>query len=389
MAQSLFSPAIRINDRAITWYEIDQREEFLRLLRAPGDLRKTAIEQLIDDRLRRDAAADMDIRITEEETLEAMSEFASRTELTREQFVQELEQGGVDEETYRDFVISGVLWREVVRARFGPRAQVSEAEVDRALALSSRRGGARVLLSEIVLPARPGERAEAEAVAADLKSIRGFDAFANAARQLSAAPSRNAGGRIEWIPIGNLPPQIAAQLLTLAPGQVTDPIRTDQAIIVFQLRALEEVDAPPAQAVAVDYARFLIPGGRSPEAYSEAARIAAETDTCDDLYGIAQGKPEEWLDRVVLPSAQVPADIAVELAKLDENEVSTALTTADGGALVFLMLCGRTLELTEDVSRDDVRRQLVNARVASYADSYLSELRAEAFIVYEDESLRP
>ena len=89
MAQGLFSPAIKINDRAITQYEIEQRTLFLQVLRAPGDLRETAVEQLIDDRLRREAAAELSLTITEEETLEAMSEFAARAELTREQFLEE------------------------------------------------------------------------------------------------------------------------------------------------------------------------------------------------------------------------------------------------------------------------------------------------------------
>ena len=125
--------------------------------------------------------------------------------------------------------------------------------------------------------------------------------------------------------------------------------------------------------------RLLHSGGAA-----EAARIRAEVDTCDDLYGLAKGLPEDHLLREVLPVEEVPTEIALELAKLDEGESSTAL-----GEGVFLMLCGRTSALSEDVSREQIRSQLSNQRLASYADSYLAELRAEAHIVYEDPSLRP
>jgi peptidyl-prolyl cis-trans isomerase SurA len=107
-------------------------------------------------------------------------------------------------------------------------------------------------------------------------------------------------------------------------------------------------------------------------------------DTCDDLYGIAKGQPEERLVIEVLPVAEIPADYAMELAQLDDNEVSTALTTADGQNLVFLMLCGRTRVLPEEVSRDEVLAQLRNQRIQAYANSYLEELKSDAHIEYLD-----
>ena len=65
---------------------------------------------------------------------------------------------GVAPQTVRDFVASGVVWRELIRGLFGPRSQVTEAEIDRALAYSTGGGGVRVLLSEIVLPTAPEVR---------------------------------------------------------------------------------------------------------------------------------------------------------------------------------------------------------------------------------------
>ncbi len=378
---NLFAPAIRVNDQVITRYELNQRIVFYELLRAPGDLEELAIDRLIEERLQLQAAKQFGIEVSEEQLQAGMEEFAGRANLDVEKFVAALGQAGVAPETFQDFVHAGIAWRGVVAGLFRPRAQVSDAEIDRALAIGTGVGGVRVLLSEIFLPAdTPQRRDAAMRRATELSNITTIGAFSAAARKYSAAPSRGRGGRQDWIPIGNLPPAIRAQILTLAPGHVTDPIEVPNAVALFQLRDLEETDAPDQEAVSVEFARYFIPGGRSEKALSQAAKIAAEIDTCDDLYGVAEGQPADRLLRDTLPVSEIQGDIALELARLDDNEVSTALTTGDGQALVFLMLCGRTLAVNADVDREQVRQNLINQRLASYASGYISELRADAVI---------
>lgn len=378
-----FATVVRVNDSVVTQYELNQRILFFQVLRAPGDLQEQALDRLVEERLQLDAAKAAGIEVTDEQVLAGIGEFAARANLDTEQFLRVAGQGGVDPETIRDFARAGIAWRGVVQGRFGPRAQVSVTEVDRALALSSAQGGVRVLLSEIFLVTNtPAAQATAQRRAAEISQIATLSAFASAARRFSAAPSRRRGGRMNWLPLGNLPPAIRAQVLTLAPGEVTTPIPVPNAIALFQLREIEETGVPEADAVSVEFVRYFIPGGRTDVALRKADKVAAEVDTCDDLYGVAKGLPEEHLLRETLPIAEVQGDIALELAKLDEGEVSTALTTGDGQALVFLMLCGRTLALNEDVNREDVRQNLINQRLASYADGYLAELRSDAIIQY-------
>jgi peptidyl-prolyl cis-trans isomerase SurA len=377
----LFSPAIVVNDGAITRYEIAQRRLLLQVVGAPGDLDREAPERLIEDRLRLQAAAALGVRVTEDQIAAGMEEFAARANLTTEEFMAALAERGVAPETFRFFVEAGVAWREVIRLRFAARVAITETEIDRALALTSRAGAARVLLSEILLPATEEFIDRTAPLAEELsRTLRGEAAFADAARRFSAAGTREAGGRLDWIPLERIPSGVAVQILSLSPGQVTRPIRIGDVLAIFLLRGIEEGRAAPPEAVAVDYAQFFIPGGRSPTALAEAARLRARVDTCDDLYGEARGLPEERLVRETLPQSQVPQDIALELARLDENEISTELVR--GEALVFLMLCGRTLAVEDGPSRDEIRNRLVNQRLNAFSDGYLAELRADAHIVF-------
>lgn len=395
-----FAPAILVNDGAITGFELSQREAFLRALNRTGDVAALARDEMIDDRLRLQAAERMGLVPPEAEIEAGMAEFAGRANLDTPTFLAGLADAGVAPETFRDFVTAGLAWREVVRARFGPRTRISETEIDQALALLAGPSEARVLISEIILPADTPERASAsEALAREIgETVSNEEGFAAAARAHSASSSRLRGGRLDWVGLGALPPPVASAVLTLGPGEVSAPVRLAGAIALFQLRALEETGSilPPDRAL--DLARLVLPGADA----EEARRILARIDTCNDLYGLAGDLPAGALTReTVAPGALAP-DIARGLATLDPNET---LVTGEGqGGTRIVMLCARNPlpEAPPDPAagtpqaprtaaaegaqppalpdRGTIRRQLSNARLEAYANSYLAELRAEAII---------
>lgn len=378
-----FGPAIRVNDKVITSYELDQRTRMLQIFGTPGDPREEAREQLIEERLKMGAADRFGLTADPAQVEAGMAEFAARADMEPDQFVAALTAEGVAEQTFRTFVTTNVVWRQVVRGMFASKVNVTEDEVDRAIASQGRQGGVEVRMAEIFIPTRQNPEMAAD-LARRISQITDPGAFAQAARDYSAAPSREEDGQLGWMGISNLPPALQPVIMGLKPGEVTQPLEVNGALALFQLRGVRETAAAQPDYLAIDFARYFIPGGRSDAALAEAARIRAEIDTCDDLYGVAQGQPPERLDRVSLAPAEIPRDEAIELAKLDENEVSTALTRRDGQMLEFLMLCGRTPEGAAgdgEVDRAQVLQQLQNRRLGSYADGYLAQLRSEARIV--------
>jgi peptidyl-prolyl cis-trans isomerase SurA len=265
----LFAPRVMINNSVVTNYEVGQRAAMLKAFNSPGDLTAMAIEQLIEDRLRLDQGTAQGIKVTEAGLEGGMAEFAARNNETVDAFVARMAEQGVSRETFRDFVKAGMVWREVIRVRFGSRAQVSDAEVDRALALSSQSGAVRVLLSEIILPATDEYIDRTRPIAERISKIRSIEEFSEAARQASVSPTRENGGKLDWLPLTNLPEAFASQILALSPGQVTEPLSIPNALLLFQLRAIEVLENPAAQNVSVEYARFFMP-----DASIEAARIS-------------------------------------------------------------------------------------------------------------------
>ncbi|WP_431299684.1 peptidylprolyl isomerase [Tabrizicola sp. BL-A-41-H6] len=374
LAQDLFKPRLYVNDRVITEYEVEQRKKFLEVLRAPGNLEEEALKALTEDRLRQSESERLGLKLTDEQIKTGMEEFASRAQLTTEGLIAELEKVGISAETYRDFVVAGLLWRDAVRARFIGQVPVSEADVDRALEASARPRALRILASELVIPLEPGNEAAALELANQLsQEIKSEGDFAAAASQYSAAPTAANGGRLDWVPLANLPVAIGQAVLALGPGEVSDPVQVPGAVVLFQLRDVARDTAAEPIAVTVEYADFLIPNDPA-----EIARLRAEVDGCKDLYGQAKGLPEDRLTVSKLPMSQVPGDVALELARLDPGEVSVALTRS--GFRRFLMLCGREATQETPPTRDQIKERVINQKLEGLAEGYLQELRSAAII---------
>lgn len=374
LAQDLFAPRLYVNDRVITEYEIAQRALFLQALRAPGNPEEEALKALIEDRLQRSEAARLRLTLTDQEVMQGMNEFASRANLTAEGLIAELGKIGVAGESFRDFVSAGLLWRKAVRARFAGQVPVSENDIDRALEAQTRPRALRVLVSELVIPAEPGNEAQALALAQRLSdTVTSEGAFASAARQYSAAPTAGNGGRLDWMPLANLPGAIGAAVLALGPGEISDPVTVPGAVVLFQLRDVALDQSAEPVAVTVEWADFLISDDPA-----QIATIRANADECNDLYGLARGLPADRLTITKQPAREVPGDVGLELARLDPGEISLAL--ARNGFRRLIMLCGREVSREEPLDRNQVREAVINQKLEGLAEGYLEELRAAAYI---------
>lgn len=378
-AQGLFAPAIEVNGDAITRYEVQQREAMLRAFNTPGDLAELAREQLIEDRLKMQEMARAGIALRDEALRREMETFAERANLTYPQFLGVLRQNGVAEETLRDFVRVGVSWRDYVRRKFGSSHGIGEDDIDRALNTQLGEGSdVQVLLSEIIIPAPPGQQASAMAEATRISRLRSTSAFEAAARRVSALPSRERGGRLDWVPLSNYPAGLRPLILGLANGEVTDPIPIPNGVALFQMRGTREVARSEPASAEIDYLTYALPGGASAATIAEATRIKASVDRCDDFYGVARGQPAERLQRQSVAPAAIPADIAAILAGLDAHEVSWGPVRGD--AMLMVMMCGRVPAVAQGVAREQIGTQLIGRRLSGQADRLLAELKARATI---------
>ena len=376
-AQNLFSAAILVNDQAITNYELKQRTMFLEALRFPGIPDELAPKQLIEERLKKAAADQLGIRVSEEELQFELESFARRFNVAFDEFAAELERVGISVDTPRAFIANQLLWRDVIRARFGAQANVDEAQVERSANADKSGSSIEVLLTEIIIAMQPGQEQEVRERARELSKIRSVDAFSDAAREFSNAPTREFGGRVTWQKLDTLPGVLQPLIVGLAPGEVTDPLSIPNALALFQLRGIRETAYRRPLPDSVDYLRYALPKSE----LENINAIRANINHCDDLYGWAKGNPNHVLKRETVNRAEIDGPTRNILTNLDENEYVIA---TQGPTTTLIMMCNRSQILDlEEQDLAQIRDGLLNQRLGSYADSYLENLRDDARIVYK------
>ncbi|KAB7615818.1 peptidylprolyl isomerase [Amylibacter sp. SFDW26] len=377
----IYSPILQVNESVVTQFELNQRIAMLRAFGSQIDVPEQARTQLIEDRLRMQAAKDAGITTNEEDVLAGMDEFAARGNFTAEQLLQYLRQRGVERETFASFVRAGIAWRNVIGSRFASKVNIADEEIDARLGDTAIDFPKTVNVAEIILPfAERGDgptRALADRLSETIKNEQDFTA---AARKHSKSPTASNGGNVGWVPLGNLPPQVAARISQLQPGQMTAPVSIGSAIALYQLRGIREAKSASEQVLAVSYMQVAIPKNKGAQSgqIAEATKLINAGDTCLDMQSNAAGFGEGAITSYTFTAPEIPARIGAELARLDKNEATYFIT--ETGNVNVLMLCNRAKDIPEG-ARENIRNALFSQRVGSFGDGYLQELRSDATII--------
>ncbi len=383
-AQTAFAPAAVVNDDPITFYEIEQRARLLSLGSnvAPGpELNNTALEQLIDDRLRSQAAKQARISASPAAISAAADELAGRQGISRDQFVEQIARAGVSEDTLIDLLRPQVEWRQLVNGRFATRATPGDAEIDQEILLAAAGRSRSFRLSEIAIPVPEGRENQAQEIAQRVgQEIAGGASFASLARRYSRSPSASKGGDVGWVPESRLPPDLARVIGALQPGQVTQPIQVPGGVSFFKLEN-QRSEAPPwAQPAAVSMVRLAVPLAEDAsaedieEARERAAELASGAQSCTGLPDLADARSELVSTR---PLTDLPTNVQAAVQLLLPNQASRPVRSA--GSMDIFVMCERTGG-ADAQARQQLAEQIRNTRLARFAEGFLQELRREAVI---------
>jgi len=374
-AEGIFDTIISVDGAAITNYELEQRILFFSFLNEPGDTLISSRQSLIDDRLKMAAGNKDGFALTPTELENAMLDFAKNSNQSLSGLLNLLTEGGVDAETFRDYVEVGVVWRELVRKRFGSQSQPTESEIDRALAAERAEGDISVLLTEIVLPAGPSQLEESRKIARELAKITSIGSFSEKAKKLSVSSSRDNGGKIPWRNLKDLPNGLRQIIASLRPGQVAKPLEVQNAIVLFQLRDVEELGLKAPEIISMKFAKIT--------GINSVLDLATKTvNSCNDLYGLVKLDKDVVLELLTQHPDEIEQATALRLNRLDRHEMSIFSDSPDSiGNMI--MLCERNYTTSADISRSEVAKNIRAARLTNLAEGYLAELRTNATVIFK------
>ena len=372
---SIFAPVIQVNNTVITEFEFDQRVKFLSALKFPGNSHQLARTQLIEERLKQSESEKLNIIVSETEIEDALKRFASRTNLSVNEFIAELKKIGIYSETFRSYVETELIWQKVVRKKFGAQSNISNLQLKRSKSIAKYEDTVQVLLTEIIIPFSSQDIREKESIANRLKNIKAIEEFSNAARKHSKAPTANVGGRIKWQNFDTLPEIIKPIIFGLSPGEVSEPIRLPKAIALFQLRDIREKKDVKAQAELLDFVTV----DSNLSNLKSLEYIKNNFHNCTDLAAKIADQVEFTLIRNKLFFEELPDTIAAVLENLDSNEAKIII---DDKKSKLVILCERNYQEKSTIETiENDKNVLQNTRLKYLARSLLETLKDNARIV--------
>jgi peptidyl-prolyl cis-trans isomerase SurA len=235
-AANPYSPARTVNGQVITDYDIAQRADLLDALGAKGDLQGIALEQLTEDRLKVQAGEQVGFELPEDAILGGIEEFAAARGVGVDEVLGILEARNIDRQTMDDYVEAGLVWREVVSARFRAESMPSESDVDAALRTRANTPIKVYQIAEIALPYAERGRAATEQLAEDLaRELALGEDFSAAARQFSRSESAVRGGEVPAMPLAAMPGPLQAAVRGVPPGGIAGPVPIAGGVAIIKV----------------------------------------------------------------------------------------------------------------------------------------------------------
>jgi len=264
-----------VNGEPITSYDIDQRAKFIQLSTHKPPPRQDVVEDLINDKLKVQAAKRYKLDITDNDVNTAFANMAKRMRVNAETLTQMLAQNGVNAGTLKSRIRSEIAWTQIVRGKFASSLQMTDKEVRDAIQQgvtskdpkedgkdlvqgsvdnkddSAKTKGVEFIMRPILFIVPRGASGSAvEDRKHEAESLRAR--FANCDTDLAYARTLRAVVRDQVTRTSaDLAPDLRKILETTPVGHLTPPDVTDQGVQVFAVCTKREIagDTPEERQV--------------------------------------------------------------------------------------------------------------------------------------------
>jgi peptidyl-prolyl cis-trans isomerase SurA len=357
------------------------------------ELRQQVLERLILEQAQVEVAKRRGLQIDDARVNETLLQIAKNRDTDLLGLKNAIESEGKSfavfrEQIRRELLISAVRDREV-----RSRIRISDSELERFMETTGGQisTAPELLLSQIVvgLPNRPSPelipQAEQKAVQIRDALLKGAP-FGQMAVRYSDAPEASQGGDLGWRNILELNPVFADALADAKKNTLIGPIRSpggfhliavrdrrgDQSVVITEYRARHILIKPDAvrspekaEALAQNVRRELLSSGD----FAELARRFSE-----DPLSAAKGGDLGWVR-----ADQLVPGFASVMTELPLNTLSEVTQSRFGFHLIEVLET-RESDISEEQMKNRARQILTERKFSQELDSWLRQVRADAFV---------
>ena len=386
----------RVNDDAITDFDLSQRIQFA--VKTTGltdspDLRQRmaaqVLRQMIDERLQIQNAKRLGMPTSDAEVQQRLGEIERGAGMSPGQFKLFLQGIGVSHDIAAQQFEAQLAWGKIVRRRVRPQVEVSEAEIDDALArLRANMGKTESRVAEIFVPVDRTDGAEDAKRNADriLDQLKRGAPFAAVAQQFSQGASAQTGGDLGWVLPGSLDPALDAAIDRLQVRQFSEPIRSASGWHVLYVVERRQFAATRPDDVRLNLVQLTLslPVNASAEetnrASADAQKAMAAVRQCTDLHAQARqlkGATSGDLKGVRIGDLSANRQMYEEIPRLQVGGTAGPFRVAEG--LQIVSLCSRDGGGGLP-TREAIQQQILLQKLEAAGRRYMRDLRRTATV---------
>lgn len=389
----------RVNDDAISDYELGQRVIFAihtTGLQDTPDVRQRmapqVLRQMIDEKLQIQDARKLGLKTTEGELEQRVADIERSSGLQRGQFKPMMQAMGVPYYIALQQLDAAISWSKIIRRKIRPAVEVSETEIDDAMArIRTNVGKTESRVAEIFVPIDRVELADEAKRSADriVEQLKRGAPFPAVAQQFSQGASSASGGDMGWILPGALDPALDAAVEKLQPGQYSEPVRSPAGWHVLYVVGRRQFAAARPEDVRLNLVQMTLalPVNATPEETSRASadgqKAMAAVHQCTDLHAQARGlkgATSGELKGIRVGDLAANREMYDALPRLQPGQAAGPFRVAEG--LQVVALCSR--EGSDGLpTRDAISQQLLIQKLEAAGRRYMRDLRRTATIDYK------
>ena len=391
-----------VNQESVTAGEVERRVERAQAeagragaqLPVEAELRRLALDALIDERAMITTARESGMKVEEIEIDRAVENIAQQNQISLDALRRRLRDEGIDYGRFRANLRDQIMIERLREREVYQRIRVKDEDID--AFIEQRRqaasANAEINVAQILVTAPEGadpavlvqRRAVAEAA---LKRVRGGETFATVAMEVSEDGNRSKGGEIGLRPASRLPDLFVEATKNLKSGQIAPTLlrsnagfhvlkvieRKEAAIgIVTQtrarhvlLRTSEQLNAETAARRLAEYRRQIESGTKT---FEDIARQFSQDGSA------ASGGDLGWAS----PGVMVP-EFEAAMNELAVGGLSAPVTSRFGVHLIQV-LERRDVALETKQLREQARNALREQKFEQAFLDWTKELRSRAYV---------
>lgn len=218
-----------------------------RLMQAPSETQRMALmeqlydellTQLIDERLLEQEARKLSVSIASSDIERAIENVQRQSGLAEADFWEAVQTQGFTSDQYRSDVRRQLLRLKVVNQKVRARINITDDDVRRRYdeRVRAARSSAQFHVTHVFIAADPTSATKLAEVRAEADALR----RTLTAENFDEAVQRVGGGDLGWVSQKDLPEALASALLSLEPGEISEPVRGPEGVHIFLLRERKE-----------------------------------------------------------------------------------------------------------------------------------------------------